>query len=56
MKIVKEEALANYTTEHKYSYDDVQYWLTDNRRWDSAFNGKPIYKSSINKQRFDVSI
>jgi len=51
MKIVKEEALANYTTEHKYSYDDVQYWLTDNRRWE-LIDGIPLLMASpsINHQ------
>jgi len=45
MKIIQEEALAMYDANRKYTYDEVQYWLTDNRRWE-LIDGIPLLMAS----------
>ena len=46
MKVVKEEALAEYNTKRKYTYDEVQFWITpDHRRWE-LIDGIPIAMAS----------
>jgi len=45
MIIIKEESLATYEAERTYTYDEVKYWMTDNRRWE-LFHGIPMLMAS----------
>jgi len=43
--VVKEEVLNTYEAERIFTYDEVKYWVTNNKRWE-LFQGIPMLMAS----------